>query len=170
MLKKKVGKPKKPKKLKIKKMTIEENLKKLNLEIPEAPNPVGNYKAYMKSGNLIFISGQLPIDENGELIKGKIGLDLNIQDGERATQLAILNVLGQLKKVTGNLNSLKKCVKITGYYNCSEKFKDHPKLLNVASDLVTNIFGEKGSHSRVVIGVNSLPLNAAVELETIFEI
>lgn len=151
-------------------MTVEENLKKLNLSIPIAPDPVGNYAAYVKSNNLIFISGQLPIDTNGKLLKGKLGLDLNNQDGEKATKLAILNVLGQLQKAVGNLNLIKRCIKITGYYNCTENFIDYPKLLNTASDLVIKVLGEKGIHARAVIGANSLPLNAAVELETIFEI
>ena len=97
-------------------------------------------------------------------------MDLNNQDGEKATKLAILNVLGQLQKATGDLNLIKKCIKITGYYNCAENFKDHPKLLNIASDLIVNVFKEKGKHARSVVGVSSLPLNAAVELETIFEI
>ena len=151
-------------------MSIEENLKNLNLTIPKAPDPVGNYLAYVKSNNLIFISGQLPIDTNGKVIEGKIGLDLNNQDGEKATKLAILNVLGQLQKATGDLNLIKKCIKITGYYNCTENFKDHPKLLNIASDLIVGVFEEKGKHARAVVGVSSLPLNAAVELETVFEI
>jgi len=151
-------------------MTVEENLKKLNLSIPVAPDPVGNYAAYVKSNNLILISGQLPIDTNGKLLKGKLGLDLNNQDGEKATKLAILNVLGQLQKAVGNLNLVKRCIKITGYYNCTENFIDHPKLLNTASDLVIKVLGEKGIHARAVIGANSLPLNAVVELETIFEI
>ena len=151
-------------------MTIEENLKKLNLKIPKAPDPVGNYKAYVKSGNLIFISGQLPIDPNGKLIEGKIGLDLDFKSGETATKLAILNVLGQLQKATGDLNLINKCIKITGYYNCIENFKDHPKLLNIASDLIADVFEKKGQHARAVVGVSSLPLNAAVELETIFEV
>ncbi len=151
-------------------MSIEENLKKLNLSIPAAPDPVGNYVAYVKSNDLIFISGQLPIDTNGKLLQGKIGKDLSLQDGLQATKIAILNVLGQLQKATGNLNLVKRCVKIVGYYNCTESFKDHPKLLNAASDLIVNIFNENGKHARAVIGVNSLPLNAVVELETIFEI
>ena len=92
-------------------MSIEENLKNLNLIIPKAPDPVGNYLAYVKSKNLIFVSGQLPIDNNGKLIEGKIGLDLNNQDGEKATKLAILNVLGQLQKATGDLNLIKNVVK-----------------------------------------------------------
>ena len=151
-------------------MTIEENLKKLNLIIPIAPNPVGNYAAYVKSNNLIFISGQLPFDTNGNLLEGKLGLDLNNEDGKKATKMAILNVLGQLQKAVGNLNLVKRCIKITGYYNCTNNFREHPKLLNTASDLIINVLGEKGMHARAVIGANSLPLNAAVELETIFEI
>ena len=151
-------------------MSIEENLKNLNLTIPKAPDPVGNYLAYVKSNNLIFISGQLPIDSNGKVIEGKIGLDLSDQGGAKATKLAILNVLGQLQKATGDLNLVKKCIKITGYYNCTENYKDHPKLLNIASDLIVDVFKEKGKHARAVVGVSSLPLNAAVELETIFEV
>tara|TARA_B100000575_G_C23098768_1_gene633859 strand:- start:841 stop:1296 length:456 start_codon:yes stop_codon:yes gene_type:complete len=151
-------------------MTIEENLKKLKLLIPKAPDPVGNYLPYVKSNNLIFISGQLPIDTDGKLIQGKIGLDLNTKDGEKATKLAILNALGQLQKSVGNLNLVKRCIKITGYYNCIDNFEDHPKLLNIASDLIVKIFADKGKHARAVIGVNSLPMNASVELETIFEI
>ena len=151
-------------------MTIEENLKKLKLLIPKAPDPVGNYLPYVKSNNLIFISGQLPIDTDGKLIQGKIGLDLNTKDGEKATELAILNALGQLQKSVGNLNLVKRCIKITGYYNCIDNFEDHPKLLNIASDLIVKIFADKGKHARAVIGVNSLPMNASVELETIFEI
>jgi len=151
-------------------MSIEDNIKKLNIEIPNAPDPVGNYLPFVKSGNLIFISGQLPIDTNGKIIEGKIGLDLDVKNAEIATKIATLNVLGQLKKALGNLNLIKKCIKITGYYNCTKDFKDHPKILNTASNLIVELLGEKGKHTRVVVGVNSLPLNAAVEIETIFEI
>ena len=151
-------------------MSIEDKLKKLNIEIPNPPEPVGNYSAFIKSGNLIFISGQLPLDSTGKIIEGKIGEDLTFEDGERATRLAILNVLGQLKKAIGDLNLIKQCVKITGYYNCSQDFKDHAKLLNVASNLMVEAFSDKGKHARAVIGTNTLPLNAAVELETIFEV
>ena len=151
-------------------MSVEDNIKKLNIEIPNAPDPVGNYLPFVKSGNLIFISGQLPIDTNGKIIEGKIGLDLDVKSAEIATKIATLNVLGQLKKALGNLNLIKKCIKITGYYNCVKDFKDHPKILNTASNLIVELLGEKGKHTRVVVGVNSLPLNAAVEIETIFEI
>ncbi len=151
-------------------MKIEEVLKKNNIEIPKAPDPVGNYVAYNIVNNLIYISGQLPIDKNGNLIKGKIGKNLNIEEGKKAAQYCILNALGHLQKATGDLNKVKKCVKITGYINCDPSFTEHPKLLNAASDILVQIFGEKGKHSRVVIGASSLPLDAAVEIETIFEI
>ena len=151
-------------------MTIEDNLKKYGITIPNPPSPVGNYVAFNQSGNLIFISGQLPINSKGEMIKGKIGKDLKIEDGMKAAKLCILNSIGHLKKAVGNLDNVKKCVKINGFINCSDNFYDHPKLLNTASDILVNLFGDKGMHSRAVVGVPSLPLNAAVEIETIFEI
>ena len=151
-------------------MSIADKLNNLNIEIPNPPDPVGNYSAFIKSNNLIFISGQLPILPDGSIIKGKISKDLTFEEGEQATRIAILNVLGQLKKATNDLNLVKRCVKITGYYNCSVEFKEHAKLLNIASDLIVNIFGDKGKHARAVIGANTLPLDAAVELETIFEV
>ena len=151
-------------------MSIETKLKNLSIKIPNPPNPVGNYLAVNKAGNLLFVSGQLPIDEKGNLTEGKIGKDLSFEEAEVATKLASLNVLGQLKNFLGDLDQIKKCVKITGYFNCTENFKDHPKLLNITSDLMVRIFGEKGKHARAVIGTNSLPLNASVELDTIFEI
>ena len=151
-------------------MNIEENLIKNKIIIPSPPSPVGNYVAYNKTGNLIFISGQLPINEKGEMIKGKIGKDLNIEDGMEAAKLCILNSIGHLKKAVGDLNKIKRCVKINGFVNCSDDFCDHPKLLNTASDILVNIFGEQGMHARAVVGVPSLPLNAAVEIETVFEV
>jgi len=151
-------------------MTVEENLKNNSITIPNPPAPVGNYVAYNQTGNLIFISGQLPVDEKGQMIKGKIGKDLNIDDGKQASKLCILNAIGHLKKHIEDLNKVKKCVKINGFINCSEDFFEHPALLNTASDLLVQIFGDKGKHARAVVGVPSLPLNAAVEIETIFEV
>ena len=104
------------------------------------------------------------------MIKGKIGKDLNIDDGKQAAKLCILNAIGHLKKHVEDLNKVKKCVKINGFVNCSEDFFEHPALLNTASDLLVQIFGNKGKHARAVVGVPSLPLNAAVEIETIFEV
>lgn len=140
------------------------------IEIPNPPSPVGNYTAYKIVNNLIYISGQLPIDKNGEMIKGTIGKNLTLEDGQKAARLCILNSIGQLKNAIKDLDKVVQCIKMNGYINCTSEFIDHPKLLNSASDLLVTIFGNKGSHARAVVGVISLPLDAAVEIETIFEI
>jgi enamine deaminase RidA (YjgF/YER057c/UK114 family) len=140
------------------------------IEIPNPPSPVGNYTAYKIVNNLIYISGQLPIDKNGEMIKGTIGKNLTLEDGQKAARLCILNSIGQLKNAIKDLDKVVQCIKMNGYINCTSEFTDHPKLLNSASDLLVTIFGNKGSHARAVVGVISLPLDAAVEIETIFEI
>ena len=149
---------------------IEQLIKKIGIVIPIPPSPVGNYAAYTKSNNLIYISGQLPLNSQGKLIIGKIGLDLTIEQGKEAAKLCILNCIGQLKNAVLDLDKIKKCIKINGYINCTKDFKEHPTLLNAASDIVVKIFGNKGIHARAVIGVESLPLGAAVEIEAIFEI
>ena len=150
---------------------IYENLKKLNIEIPNAPSPVGAYVAYKKTGNLLFISGQLPIASDGKMIKGKIGKDLSLEEGQKASQLCIINILAQLKKaLNGDLDKTKNCVKITGYVNSTNDFIDQPKVINPASEILSKTFGEKGKHSRAAVSVNSLPLGAAVEIDSIFEI
>ena len=140
------------------------------IEIPNPPSPVGNYTAYKIVNNLIYISGQLPIDKNGEMIKGTIGKNLTLEDGQKAARLCILNSIGQLKNAIKDLDKVIQCVKMNGYINCTSKFIDHPKLLNSASDLLITIFGNRGMHVRAVVGTVSLPLNAAVEIETLFEI
>jgi len=148
---------------------IEDKIKKLNINIPTPPKPVGNYAPYSKYGNLVFISGQLPIFPDGKIISGKIDEDLSIEKGIKASEIAALNALGQLKNAcNGDLSKVKSCIKISGYVNSSAEFKDHAKVINGASDLISKIFSEK-LHSRIAIGCNSLPLNACVELETIFE-
>ena len=149
---------------------IEKKLKELNIEIPIPPSPVGNYLAYKISGNKIYISGQLPINKDGNMIKGKIGNELTEEDGKKAALLCMLNSIGHLKNAVENLDKVKSCIKINGYINSVNNFENHPVLLNSASDLLVKIFGEKGKHARAVVGVSSLPLNAAVEIETIFEI
>jgi len=149
---------------------IEKKLKELNIQIPTAPSPVGNYLAFRISGNKIYISGQLPIDKNGIMIKGKIGNELTEEDGEKAALLCMFNSIGHLKNAIKDLDKVKSCIKINGYINSENNFENHPSLLNSASDLLVKIFGEKGKHARAVVGVSSLPLNAAVEIETIFEI
>ena len=152
-------------------MKQEENLKKLNIKLPPAPNPVGSYVAYQQSGNLIFISGQISLRANGELIKGKIGQNLTLEQGQEAAQVCAINILSQIKAAcNGDLSKVKRCVKITGFINSTDDFTDQPKVINSASDLLVKIFEEKGKHSRAAVSANSLPLGAAVEIEAIFEI
>jgi len=149
---------------------IEDKIKKLNINIPTPPKPVGNYAPYSKYGNLVFISGQLPIFSDGKIINGKIDKDLSIEEGIKASEIAALNALGQLKiSCNGDLSKVISCIKISGYVNSSAEFKDHAKVINGASDLISKIFSEK-LHSRIAIGCNSLPLNACVEIESIFEL
>ncbi|MAW01795.1 MAG: hypothetical protein CMI81_02775 [Candidatus Pelagibacter sp.] len=149
---------------------IDEILKKLKIIIPNPPAPVGNYVAYNLIGNIIYISGQLPIDNNGKLIKGEINNELDLSKGYEAAKLCMLNALGHLKKAVGNLDRVNKCIKIIGYINANENFEKHPIILNAASDLLVNIFGERGKHARAVVGVKSLPLGATLEIESLFEI
>ena len=152
-------------------MTIENKLKELNIELPNAPDPVGAYVAFKKIGNLLFISGQLPISKDGEMIKGKIGAGLNLEDGQRASKLCVINILAQVKKALGgDLNKVKNCIKITGFVNSTDDFKDQPKVINPASETLSTVFGSNGKHTRVAISTNSLPLGAAVEIDAIFEI
>tara|TARA_Y100001960_G_scaffold314679_1_gene379224 strand:+ start:146 stop:601 length:456 start_codon:yes stop_codon:yes gene_type:complete len=150
---------------------ISENLKKLNIEIPDAPSPVGAYVAFKKSGNLIFISGQLPISSDGKMIKGKIGKDLKLEDGQQASKLCVINILAQIKKaLDGDLNKVKNCVKITGFVNSTDDFIDQPKVINPASEIISAVFNDNGKHARAAVSTNSLPLGAAVEIDAIFEI
>ena len=150
---------------------IADNLKKLNIELPNAPSPVGAYVAYKIINKLLYISGQLPIKSNGEIIKGKIGRNLTLEDGQEASKLCVINILAQAKKATdGDLNKIKNCIKITGFVNSTDDFKDQPKVINPASETLSAVFADKGKHARAAVSTNSLPLGAAVEIDAIFEI
>ena len=150
---------------------ISENLKKLNITLPKGPDPVGAYVAYKKIGNLLYISGQLPISTEGKMIKGKIGKDLTLEDGQKASRFCVINILAQAQKaMSGDLNKIKNCIKITGFVNSTDNFIDQPKVINPASEILSVIFGEKGKHTRAAVSTNSLPLGAAVEIDAIFEI
>ena len=152
-------------------MSIIENLKKLNIDIPNAPDPVGAYVAFKITGKLIFISGQLPIDKDGKLIKGKIGKDLSLEEGQKAAKFCAINILAQAKKaVDGDLDKIKSCIKITGFVNSADDFVDQPKVINPASELLSAVFGNNGKHARAAVSTNSLPLGVAVEIDAIFEI
>ena len=153
-----------------KKMSAEKNLQIFNINLPKAPNPVGVYVASKIVGNLIFISGQLSVDTEGKLIKGKLGNELNLEQGYESAKFCALNLIAQLKKICGSLDKIKSCVKITGYVNSTDDFTDQPKVINGASDIISKVFGDKGKHTRAAVSVNSLPLGASVEVEGIFEL
>ena len=150
---------------------VSEKLNQLNIKLPKAPDPVGSYVAFKKVSNLLYISGQLPIGSDGKIIKGKIGKELTLEDGQKASKLCVINILAQANKaVDGDLNKIKNCIKITGFVNSTDDFTDQPKVINPASETLSYIFGEKGKHARAAVSTSSLPLGAAVEIDAIFEI
>ena len=152
-------------------MNIEDSLKKLNLNLPKPADPVGSYVATKVAGKLLFVSGQISINSNGELIKGKIGKELSIDDGYEAAKRCALNIISQAKKACDNdLTKIKSCIKLTGYVNSDNDFNDQPKVINGASDLISSIFGDSGKHARAAVSANSLPLGVAVEVDAIFEL
>ena len=151
--------------------STEEKLKQLSIILPEAPSPVGAYVAFKKTSNLLYISGQLPIDKDGVMLKGKIGKNLTLDDGKKASLLCVINILSQAKKaMNGDLNKIKNCAKITGFVNSTDSFIDQPKVINPASEALSAVFGESGKHTRAAVSTNSLPLGVAVEIDAIFEI
>ena len=152
-------------------MTIEDNIKKLNINLPNAPDPVGSYVATKIVGKFLYVSGQVSINEKGEFIKGKVGKELNLEEGYEAAKRCALNIVSQSKKACGNdLSRIKSCIKLTGYVNSTDNFTDQPKIINGASDLISSVFGEIGKHTRSAVSVNSLPLGVAVEVDAIFEL
>ena len=152
-------------------MTAQENLDKLNINLPDAKSPVGNYVATKISGKLLFISGQISINEKGELIKGKLGRDLDTDSGYNAAKRCAISIIAQIKQVCGgDLSKIKSCIKITGFVNSTEDFTEQPKVINGASDFITSIFGDNGKHARAAISSNSLPLGVSVEVDAIFEL
>ena len=154
-----------------KELVVFEKLKQLNIELPKAPDPVGAYVPFKKIANLLYISGQLPIGPDGKIIKGKIGKDLTLEDGQKASKLCVINILAQVSKaMNGNLDYIKNCIKITAFVNSTDDFFDQPKVINPASETLSFLFGDKGKHTRAAISANSLPLGAAVEIDAIFEI
>ena len=152
-------------------MSADENLKNLNIKLPKANDPVGSYAATRISGNLLYISGQISIDENAKLITGKIGKDLDLEKGYKAAERCGLSIVAHVKNACeGDLDKVKSCVKLTGYVNSTDDFKDQPKIINGASDIIAKIFEKKGEHTRAAVSVNSLPLGVAVEVDAIFEL
>ena len=152
-------------------MNYDDKLKELKINLPEAKAPVGNYVATKVSGKMLFISGQISIDETGQLIKGKVGKDLDTDAGYNAAKRCALSIIAQVKKACGNdLSKVKSCVKLTGFVNSTDEFIDQPRVLNGASDLVASVFGDAGMHTRAAVSTNSLPLGVSVEVDAIFEL
>ena len=152
-------------------MNFDKKINELKIDLPKAADPVGSYVASKISGKMLFISGQISIDENGELIKGKLGKDLNIEEGYSSAKRCALSIVAQVKKACNDdLSKIKSCVKLTGFVNSTEDFVDQPKVINGASDLIASIFGEAGMHTRAAVSTNSLPLGVAVEVDAIFEL
>ena len=152
-------------------MNFEDNLKKNNILLPKAADPVGSYVASKIIDKLLYISGQISMDAEGKLIKGKVGKDLDVDKGYKAAERCALSIVSQAKKACDNdLSKIKSCVKLTGFVNSTDDFTDQPKVINGASDTIAKIFGDSGMHARAAVSVNSLPLGVSVEVDAIFEL
>jgi len=148
----------------------ETKLKEKGIVLPEPQKPVANYVNVVRVGNLLFLAGKGPTKPDGSNITGKVGKDLTIEQGYEAARLVAINHLAVLKAELGSLNKVKRIVKVLGMVNCTEDFKDQPKVINGYSDLMVEIFGDKGKHARSAVGMYALPLNIAVEVEVIVEV
>tara|TARA_B100000579_G_C22746522_1_gene811840 strand:- start:288 stop:749 length:462 start_codon:yes stop_codon:yes gene_type:complete len=152
-------------------MSIKEKINKLNIKLPDPKEPIGAYAACKFVGNLLYVSGQISINDKGDLIKGKVGKDLDVNQGYEAAKRCGLAIISQVKKACSNdLSKVKSCVKLTGYVNSTDNFTEQPKVINGASDIISKIFGENGDHTRAAVSSNSLPLGVSVEVDAIFEL
>ena len=152
-------------------MSYDDKIKELKIILPEAKPPVGNYVATKIVGKMLFVSGQISIDENGQLIKGKVGKELDTEAGYNAAKRCALSIIAQVKKACDNdLSKVRSCVKLTGFVNSTDEFTDQPKIINGASDLIAAVFGASGMHTRAAVSTNSLPLGVSVEVDAIFEL
>ena len=152
-------------------MSFQKKINELKLVLPEAKAPVGNYVTTKISGKMLFISGQISIDENGQLIKGKVGKDLDTESGYNAAKRCALSIISQVKKACDDdLSKIKSCIKLTGFVNSTDDFTEQPKVINGASDLIASVFGDAGMHTRAAVSTNSLPLGVSVEVDAIFEL
>ena len=152
-------------------MSFEKKIEELGIVLPEAKPPVGSYLATKKSGNFLFISGQISIDETGTLIKGKIGKELTTEQGYEAARRCGLSIISQAKVACdGDLSKIKSCIKLTGFVNSTDTFTEQPNVINGASDLIASVFGDAGMHTRAAVSTNSLPLGVSVEVDAIFEL
>ena len=152
-------------------MNYDDKITELKIKLPEAKAPVGSYVATKIVGKLLYVSGQISIDSNGDLIKGKVGKELSTEDAYKAAERCGLSIIAQVKKACdGDLSKIKSCVKLTGFVNSTEDFIEQPKVINGASELIASIFGDAGMHTRAAVSANSLPLGVSVEVDAIFEL
>ena len=152
-------------------MNFEQKINELKIVLPEAKAPVGSYVASKVCGNMLFISGQISISDNGELIKGKLGQELKTDEGYEAAKRCGLSIISQVKKACNDdLSKIKSCIKLTGFVNSTKDFTEQPKVINGASDLIASVFGDSGMHTRAAVSTNSLPLGVSVEVDAIFEL
>ena len=150
---------------------FEENIKKLDLKIPDLPSPLANYVPYKVSDNTLYVSGQGPVIDGKIIYSGKVGNEISQEEGVKAAELCCINIIAALKSsISGDWNRLDTFLKLGGFVNCDNDFSDQPKIINGASDLLVNIFGDKGRHSRFAVGSNALPLNISVEIDAIIKI
>jgi len=149
--------------------TVESRLTALGITLPSPPAPAANYVPFVRTGNLLYVSGQVPMGPNGIEHQGKLGADYTIEQGQAAARLCAINLLAQAKIASGDLNKVR-CLKLNGFVNCTPEFGDQPKVVNGASDLMVEVLGDKGKHARAAVGSSSLPFGVAVEVEGIFEI
>jgi len=150
---------------------IDARLKELGIALPEPPAPVASYVPYVVSGNLVFVSGQVTMSADGLKYVGKVGADISLEDGKAAARLCAVNVIAQVKAACGgDLDRVKRCVKVGVFVNAVPDFTQHPEVANGASDLFQDVFGDAGKHSRAAVGAGSLPRGVAAEVEAVFEI
>lgn len=150
--------------------TVEDRLSSAGLSLPAAATPVASYVPTVGSGNLLFVSGQITMGASGLEYVGRCGEQYGVEEGQAAARLCALNILAQVKAALGSLDRVSRCVKLTGFVNATPDFTDHPKVINGASDVMVLAFGERGRHARAAVGVSSLPLGVAVEVEGVFEV
>jgi enamine deaminase RidA (YjgF/YER057c/UK114 family) len=150
--------------------SIADRLKELGIELPIPAAPAANYVPVRRSGQQLFVSGQLPMESGAVRYKGKLGSGVSLEDGQAAARLCAINILAQVSSVCGDLEQVAACLRLGGFVACTPHFTDHPKVINGASDLMVAVLGEAGRHARAAVGVPSLPFDAAVEVDAVFEL
>jgi len=148
---------------------IEDKLDAMGIKLPNPPTPAGSYIPVVKVGNLLYISGQIPMEDGKVLFTGKVSDD-NLETAQKSAKMCAINILAQIKREVGSLEKVSKIIRLSGFVNSSSEFYQHPKVINAASDLLFEIFGEKGKHSRIAVGVASLPLNSMTEIDAIIQV